>query len=90
MRPNVLFAALLGTVVLVSDQQGAQAQGFNLDTAAIEQATGLKGQIIAEENVFKVSKPRTDGKSRSTNGPCRPSWVLAPGLRSRPLMVAQC
>jgi hypothetical protein len=33
-----------------------------LDTAAIEQATGLKGQLIAEENVFKVTKPRADVK----------------------------
>jgi hypothetical protein len=62
MRPNILFAALLGTIVLVSDQPGALAQAVNLDTAAIEQATGLKGQLIAEENVFKVTKPRTDVK----------------------------
>ena len=34
----------------------------SLDTAAIEQATGLKGQVIAEENVFKVTKPRNDVK----------------------------
>jgi hypothetical protein len=33
-----------------------------LDTVAIEQHTGLKGQLIAEENVFKVGKPRTDVK----------------------------
>src|SRR5690242_14700805 len=62
MRPYIVFAALLGTVVLVPDQQSAQAQGINLDTAAIEQATALKGQLIAEENVFKVTKPRTDVK----------------------------
>lgn len=31
-----------------------------LDTAAIEAATGLKGTLNKEENVFKVSKPRTD------------------------------
>jgi hypothetical protein len=33
-----------------------------LDTAAIEQASGLKGQVIAEEKVFKIGKPRTDVK----------------------------
>ena len=39
------------------------AQGIaGLDTAAIEQSSGLKGQIIAEENVFKIGKPRTDVK----------------------------
>ena len=31
-----------------------------MDTAAIEQATGLKGAFNKEENVFKVSKPRGD------------------------------
>jgi hypothetical protein len=62
MRPNLLFAALLGTIVLVPDQQAALAQGINLDTAAIEQVTGLKGQLIADESVFKVTKPRTDVK----------------------------
>jgi hypothetical protein len=31
-----------------------------LDTAAIEAAAGLKGTLNKEENVFKVSKPRTD------------------------------
>ena len=35
-----------------------RAQGMNLDTAAIEEAPGLKGQLIPEERVFKVSKPR--------------------------------
>jgi Domain of Unknown Function (DUF1259) len=40
------------------------AQDLNLDTAVIEEATGLKGQLIAEERVFKVTKPRTDVKVR--------------------------
>lgn len=62
MRSNILFAALLATIALVPDQQAALAQDINLDTAAIERATGLKGQLIAEENVFKVAKPRTDVK----------------------------
>ena len=62
MRPCILSPAFLGTLALSAGQHGAVAQGINLDTAAIEQATGLKGQLIAEENVFKVSKPRTDVK----------------------------
>src|SRR5437867_52960 len=33
-----------------------------LDTTQIEQITGLKGKYSQEENVFKVSKPRTDVK----------------------------
>jgi hypothetical protein len=62
MRPKTLFAALVGTLVLICAEQASRAQDVNLDTAAIEQATGLKGQRIAEENVFKVTKPRTDVK----------------------------
>lgn len=34
----------------------------DLDTAKIEQLTGLKGSFSKEENVFKVSKPRSDVK----------------------------
>jgi Domain of Unknown Function (DUF1259) len=40
------------------------AQDLNLDTVAIEEATGLKGQLIPEERVFKVTNPRTDVKVR--------------------------
>src|SRR6478672_3572103 len=53
--PTALSICLLGPATF--------AQGLaGLDTAAIEQATGLKGQLISEENVFKVTKPRTDVK----------------------------
>jgi Domain of Unknown Function (DUF1259) len=62
MRPYILSAAFLGALALTAGQQGAMAQATNLDTAAIEEAIGLKGQLIKEENVFKVSKPRTDVK----------------------------
>ena len=60
MRPSILFAAVLGTLVLTPGLRGALTQGVNFETAAIEQATGLKGQLIPEENVFKVTKPRAD------------------------------
>jgi hypothetical protein len=36
------------------------AQRAALDTARIEQVTGLKGSFSERENVFKVSKPRND------------------------------
>ena len=36
----------------------AMAQSPNLDTARIEQATGMKGTYNPAENVFKLSKPR--------------------------------
>ena len=58
---------LLATVVLAAASLSfaiprVLGQAAKLDTAAIEQATGLKGQLIADENVFKVTKPRTDVK----------------------------
>jgi hypothetical protein len=49
-----------------------------LDTAKIEQITGLKGKLSQEENVFKVSKPRTDIKTQVDK------WTMPPfiGLTS--------
>jgi Domain of Unknown Function (DUF1259) len=63
MRPKTLLAVLLGAApLLLPTGPGLLAQGPALDTAAIERATGLKGTMISEENVFKVGKPRTDVK----------------------------
>jgi hypothetical protein len=41
---------------------GVEAQDARLDTARIEEVTGLKGVLIEQEGVFKVSAPRTDVK----------------------------
>lgn len=43
-------------------EAGAAAQGTKLDTARIDEITGLKGTLIEQEGVFKVSSPRTDVK----------------------------
>jgi phosphotransferase system IIB component len=40
----------------------ALGAGDKLDTAAIEKITGLKGTLNEQENVFKVSSPRSDVK----------------------------
>jgi hypothetical protein len=54
-----LAAAVPGTVLVCVDPPGAVAQSSTaIDTAAIEQATGLKGVFNKDENVFKVTKPR--------------------------------
>src|SRR2546426_4484214 len=37
-------------------------QGTKLDTATIDEITGLKGKLNEQEGVFKVSSPRTDVK----------------------------
>jgi hypothetical protein len=49
-----------------------------IDTARIEQITGLKGTFFKQEDVFKVSKPRDDVKVRVDG------WTMPPfmGLTS--------
>ncbi|HEX2843203.1 DUF1259 domain-containing protein [Hyphomicrobium sp.] len=59
MRTTPSLAAL-GCLVLLTSSGSAQSPP--LDTAAIEQASGLKGTFSKEENVFKISKPRADVK----------------------------
>ena len=54
---------ILATVALLAVNAGAaQAQGQKLDTARIEEITGLKGTLNEQEGVFKVTSPRTDTK----------------------------
>jgi hypothetical protein len=63
MKRKLALAAVLAlSIPLVLGRSGLTQGQINLDTAAIEQATGLKGQLITEESVFKVTKPRTDVK----------------------------
>jgi hypothetical protein len=64
MKPVMQMIILIGGVASLTllPDQAPHGRGVNLDTAAIEQATGLKGQLIASESVFKVTKPRTDVK----------------------------
>jgi hypothetical protein len=69
-RNHALVAA--AALALAFPRSGIAQAPSGLDTAAIEQATGLKGQLIAEENVFKVGKPRTDVKI-NVDG-----WIMPP------------
>ncbi len=63
MRAKMLLATVvLGAASLACAVPRVLGQAAKRDTAAVEQATGLKGQLIADENVFKVTKPRTDVK----------------------------
>jgi uncharacterized protein DUF1259 len=61
MKANLAVVAVVA-LALALPRPGLAQTPAGLDTAAIEQITGLKGQLIAEENVFKVTKPRTDVK----------------------------
>jgi hypothetical protein len=56
---HYLIAASLAFIAATADATDTRV---TLDTAEIERLTGLKGTYSKEENVFKVSKPRTDVK----------------------------
>ena len=74
LRHSLLVTALIFDLVNAHAADTPNA----LDTAKIEQITGLKGKFSQEENVFKVSKPRTDVKIQVDK------WTMAPfmGLTS--------
>src|SRR4051812_40116803 len=74
---NMKIGLLLGLAV-ASFATNTQAAEFKLDTARIEQITGLKGKLNEEEGVFKVTSPRTDVKVSVDN------WQMPPfmGLTS--------
>lgn len=56
-----MFKPVAFSFVLASAfSQLAFAQSSALDTARIEQASGMKGSFNAAENVYKISKPRAD------------------------------
>ena len=78
MNANLAVATAVATVAFgLSQSTRAQTQA-GLDIAAIKQGTGLKGQLISEESVFKVTKPRTDVKIQVDQ------WTMPPfmGLSS--------
>lgn len=74
LRSSCSALALLASVIVAP----AGAADLPLDTAMIESITGLTGTMNKAENVFKVSKPRTDIK------PNVDRWMLPPfmGLTS--------
>jgi uncharacterized protein DUF1259 len=79
VKGKFAIATAIVTTVAFGPTQSTRAQTHaGLNTAAIEQGTGLKGQLIAEESVFKVSKPRTDVKIQVDQ------WTMPPfmGLSS--------
>ena len=67
--------ALVGVTSLGAFPVVAQSP-TGLDTAKIEQLSGLKGTFIRDENVFKVGKPRTDVKVQIDRWPMPPFMGL--------------
>lgn len=69
------------------------AAEFKLDTVRIEELTGLKGKLNAEEGVFKVTSPRTDVKVSVDNWQMPPfmgltSWAaFKPGMKEQAMVM---
>jgi hypothetical protein len=79
MYSFTIFHRLVLASALVIGPASACANTLNEEaTTQIERITGMKGKLNKEENVFKVSKPRTDIKVTVGN------WAMAPfmGLTS--------
>ncbi len=68
LRSTCTVLALLAGAIAPA----ARAADPPLDTAAIESITGIAGTMNAAENVYKISKPRTDIK------PSVDRWTLPP------------
>lgn len=60
LRTPIALALAATVSVCAIAHAASPAQRAALDTARIEQVTGLKGSFSERENVFKVSKPRND------------------------------
>jgi hypothetical protein len=72
-KGRAIRVATLAFGLMVGGAPSIFAQGIpGLDTAGIEAASGLKGQFISEENVFKIGKPRSDVKIQVDQ------WAMAP------------
>lgn len=59
MKTKIIGAAIVFTVILANTALSNAAQG-KLDTAKIEQLTGVKGDLNEKEGVFTVRSPRSD------------------------------
>jgi hypothetical protein len=71
-----IFLAIVSACAVTGAAQAQQGPALNI--GQIEQITGLKGTFSKQENVFKVSKPRTDVKVQVDD------WTMPPfmGLTS--------
>src|SRR5882762_2324952 len=71
----------------------ACGQDRKLDTAAIDQLTGLKGKLNEQEHVYKVSAPRTDLKISVDKWEMPPfmgltSWAaFMPGMKGEAMVM---
>src|SRR5712671_7087892 len=79
--------------VLVLAVSASAAQSKKLDTALIDELTGLKGKLNEQENVYKVSSPRTDLKISVDKWDMPPfmgltSWAaFMPGMKGEAMVM---
>ena len=84
--PKFICAFLLAMAAAVSS-------AAPLDTAAIDQLTGLKGSLNQQEGVYKVSLPRSDLKISVDKWPMPPfmgltSWAaFMPGMKDNAMVM---
>src|SRR5204862_4785214 len=84
------FAIALAIVTLASNA----AQSKKLDTAQIDELTGLKGKLNEQEGVYKISSPRTDLKISVDKWEMPPfmgltSWAaFMPGMKDVAMVMA--
>jgi hypothetical protein len=83
---KIAFASLFVSVA-------ALAQDKTLNTAKIDELTGLKGKLNEQENVYKVSSPRTDIKVSVDKWEMPPfmgltSWAaFMPGMKGEAMVM---
>jgi len=59
-RPLIALAGTVWILIVMVGWEVVRAAEPALDTAKIEQLTGVKGELNTQEGVFKVSAPRSD------------------------------
>ena len=74
MQPKSMLAGVIFVALCISSANAEPAP--SIDTAKIEQPSGLKGTFIAEENVFRIGKPRNDVKIQVDGWPMPPFMGL--------------
>ena len=86
-----LAAALAAAMLLAMAASHAQALEpiSDADTSTIEKITGMKGKLSKEENVFKVTRPRTDVKVTVDRMLLPPFMGLAPWAGFTPALGGQ-
>src|SRR5690348_13369154 len=78
---------------LVLAAAASAAESKKLDTAQIDELTGLKGKLNEQENVYKVSSPRTDLKVSVDKWEMPPfmgltSWAaFMPGMKGEAMVM---